>query len=599
MSDTELNAAVRMDLYGNFQHKAQEYRQSLSRFSQAGQRQLDKLGLTVHDVDRRVSRFANRTLIGAGAAAALSARRVVKFDAQLTRLKTNANLTEEQIDSLKESLFSVAARNDVRLEAEQIFAAVDKFMAKTGDLGYVQDNILNIAHVMQGLGVDAIDTGKLLAALWEKNIRDPKEVAAQLNSFFAQATDASVTAQELGRVGPELLSTITTKGTDAVTQMTALANIFVRTTGTVEKAKTSLQATFRIFNDPKLVNRLNEALAGADLDPVRKANGELRDVHTLLLDIASLGNYRTENFGFLDSEALTGFKSLFSEGNRQLLREMVEDTTEMNRMQKSSAENAATAQASINAIANAYNRIANATLTGPIRDLADAVNGLDTKTVETLADVLGTAAAAWVTMAVAAKGYGAARGAYGALKYVKKLASPAAATAATVAAAKTGTAAKTAKAATTIANGGAGLGSKLGGAAASTAAASKTTFASRALTVAKFGATRVLPVASAGAAGYAAGTYAHNNLISTDISDSIGRTIARGLAIFNSDVRDQIKKAQEGQLAALKADADIEKMNLQHAMRLHIELTGEGASRARILEKPANTTVSGQSMESY
>ena len=385
---TDVHASVIVDLAGNLPRQANTFGRSMNTFSRNGERSMGRLGRSMRAVDRGLGRLSNRyTGFITGAAVVGATKQVVDFDASITRLGTSALLSEEKVESIKQQILSVANLPDIRIDNDQMAESVNKLFELTGDVGFVEANMKNLGLAMQGFGSDATATAELVAQFWEKGVRAPGDVEATLDRLFGQFAQAKVPVGDIARIAPQLFSVIQNEGPAAINQMAALLQVFAKTAGGAELAVTSLRGTFAVFDDPQKLKAINTALDNAGLAPAKNAEGKLRDVHQLLLDIAKVSNNDTEVLaGVFERESLFGFKALLKPENKVLLVKLVEEATRLGLTQEASAKNAATAASGLVALSDAAEKVANIKLSKPIQDLADHVNSLSSEEIEAFFD---------------------------------------------------------------------------------------------------------------------------------------------------------------------------------------------------------------------
>lgn len=379
MTDHTLDASVIVDLNGNLRQNAAQYQNALGAMSRNGSKHLSVLQRTTARLDRTMNRLGNRWVaLASGGAMVAAGKKVLDFDATLTRMQTGARLTDEQADKLKNTLQSVANQRDIRIPIDDLTGAVAQFLDKTGDVEYAIDNIRNFGLMMQGLGVESKSAGELMAQFWEDQIESPQAVTGVMDRLFAQFSRGSVPVKDIADVSAELFSTVLSRGPKAITDIGALAQVFAKTAGNANKAQTALVGTVRALDSAQAAPKIDRALVSRGLAPIREASGLIRPLPQLLLDITKVANNSVPVLSTIfDTEAMNGLKSLLNPTNKQLLMEMVDGAIEQNLTLNSSAKNAATARAALDSLANAGRRFADLNLSEPIQDLADTINTLN------------------------------------------------------------------------------------------------------------------------------------------------------------------------------------------------------------------------------
>lgn len=402
----DVRTSVIVDLAGNLPRQATRYGQQFTKFSKISQRASAVMKRSLVGLDRQLGRVSNRyTALLTGVVATSAVKQVVSFDASITRLGTNALLSEKKVEGIKQQILDVANLPEIRLGDDQLAASVQKLFELTGDVSFVEDNIKTLGLAMQGYGADAEATAELVAQFWEKGIRAPADIEGSLDRLFGQFAKAKIPVGDIARIAPQLFSVITSKGPEAVNQMAALLQVYSKTAGNAERSLTALRGTFAVFDDPKKVSAIDSALQAAGFDKIHTADGELRAVHQLLLDIVEVGGNSTQTLSSMfEREALFGLKALLDPKNKALLLELVDSEVQRGMTHLAAAKNAATAQASLVSLGNAGRKYANDNLSQPIQELADAVNELKPEQVEAFFDKIKTGAIVLGTLLVASKG---------------------------------------------------------------------------------------------------------------------------------------------------------------------------------------------------
>ena len=340
-------------------------------------------------------------LTGGGFAAA--ALQVANFDAQMTRLGTNVGLSSEQVKQWKAEIQSVANANDIRLDKGQMADAIDTLLAKTGDIEFTRRNIRNLGLGIQGFGADAQDVGGLVSQMWEKQIRDADKVQATYDRLYEQFAKGSVSVSDIARVSAKLFSLTMKQGPEAFAEMGALAQIFVKTTGSADEAVTSIASVMKAFSNPTALKVLSQ-------NGIKVFEGDgrtLRPLYELLPEIINAADGLDIKLRqvFTDDTALQGLRSLKSKENQELLREMSIGTMTLGRTQKSAAENANTFKASLQSLTNAMEKFADKKLSGPLQSVADFMNGGSQERQDQVADDLGNAGLVGGAAILARKGW--------------------------------------------------------------------------------------------------------------------------------------------------------------------------------------------------
>jgi hypothetical protein len=376
----KLETDIVLNLAGNLAAKARQYGNSMSDFAKRNEKAMTLVKKTTAAASRGIDRLGNR-YVGMGTAFVTGAtvRGVGNFSAQMTRIGTNAKLTSEQVDLLKTSVQDFSNQKDIRIDTTVLASGVDELLGKTGDIQFVMDNLENMGLFMQAFGADAQSTGALFAQFREKGIKDSQAVMQTIDELYGQFAIGSVNVKDLASISEQLFATYQGKGPQAITQMSALVQLFAKTKGNANEALTSIQAVFSTFSDKKKIEFLDQK----GIDVFKKGTKELREPVELLLEVLDAAKNDPLKLGdVFDQTSLQGLASLYSQENKDLLKQMTTGTGEYGATQVAAAKNAAEFNNAIRSLNNSFNQFAEQRLSQPIKDIADAINSVDDETVQ-------------------------------------------------------------------------------------------------------------------------------------------------------------------------------------------------------------------------
>lgn len=376
----KLETDIILNLAGNLVSKARQYGNSMSDFARRNQRAMNVVRSTTAAAGRGIDTLGNR-YVGLATAFTTGAtvRNIGNFEAQMTRIGTNAKLGSEQVDELSKSIQDLSVQKNIRIDASQIAQGVDALLGKTGDFEFVNDNLENMGLFMQAFGADAQSTGAIFAQFREKGIRDSKDVMNTIDELYGQFAIGSVNVKDLAGISEQLFATYQGKGPDAISQMSALVQLFAKAKGNANESLTSIQAVFATFSDKKKVEFLNRQ----GIEVFKKGTKELREPVELLLEILDKAKNDPLKLGdVFDQTSLQGLASLYSQENKDLLLQMTSGTAELGATQEAAAKNASTLNSATASLYNSYQKFANERLADPILELADAINSVDDETIQ-------------------------------------------------------------------------------------------------------------------------------------------------------------------------------------------------------------------------
>ncbi|MDF5005663.1 phage tail tape measure protein [Vibrio parahaemolyticus] len=376
----KLETDIVLNLAGNLAAKARQYGNSMSDFARRNQKAMTLVRTSTAAAGRGIDSLGNR-YVGMATAFATGAtvRNVAAFEAQMTRIGTNAKLTDDQVKNLTKSVEDLSVKSDIRIDANQLAEGVDVLLGKTGDFQFVSDNLENMGLFMQAFGADAQSTGALFAQFKEKGIRDADAVMNTIDDLYGQFAIGSVSVKDLAGISEQLFATYQGEGQMAISQMSALVQLFAKAKGNANESLTSIQAVFATFTDKKKIEFLNRQ----GIEVFKQGTKELREPVELLLEVLDAAKNDPLKLGdVFDQTSLQGLASLYSQENKDLLLQMVSGNAELGATQEAAAKNASTFNSAITSLNNSFDKFANQRLAEPVKELADAINSVDDESIQ-------------------------------------------------------------------------------------------------------------------------------------------------------------------------------------------------------------------------
>ena len=376
----KLETDIVINLAGNLAAKAKSYGGSMSEFARNNKRAMNMIRSSANAAGRGIDRLGNRYVgLASTVATGATVRGVGNFEEQMTRIGTNAQLSDDQVKALTQSVQEISNQKDVRVDTTELANGVNEFLGRTGDVKYLTENLQNMGLFMQAFGVDAETTGTIFAQFREKEVNDAKKVMNVMDQLYGQFAIGSVSVKDLAEISAQLFSVYQGKGSDAILQMGALAQLFAKSKGNANEALTSIQAVLQTFSDKKKV----EFLDRQGINVFKKGTTELRQPVELLLEVLDRAKNNPLKLGdVFDGTGIQGLASLYSEENKQLIRKMIDGNAELGATREAAAKNAATFNSALTSLNNSFSEFAYQELAEPIKDIADAINGVDQETIQ-------------------------------------------------------------------------------------------------------------------------------------------------------------------------------------------------------------------------
>lgn len=404
-----LTTEILINLAGNLTAKARQYGANMSEFARTNQRAMNVVKATSAAAGRAIDSMGSRyTGMIAGLGSSLTIKNVADFDAQMRRMGTDAQLTAEQVNELRERIREVSNEGDIRVEASALGQGAGELLGLTGDEKFTKENMRNLGLAMQAFGVDGKTAAGLLAAFWEKNVRGADDVSKMLDKLYAQFAVGSVSVADIARVAPKLFSIISAQGPEALTQMGAFAQVFAKTKGSADEVVTSIQAMYASLQDKKNIKFLQRR----GIDVFKPGTKEFKLPFELMKEILVRAKFDPLKLqDVFDQTGMQGINALLKPENMKLMQELIYGAVEYGATQKAAKTNAEGFNAALQSLNNEWQRFAESNLAEPVQELADALNSVDHDTVQNWLNVGKNIAIAGAGIIAARKAFQLGKGA--------------------------------------------------------------------------------------------------------------------------------------------------------------------------------------------
>ncbi|HIE1992245.1 TPA: phage tail tape measure protein [Klebsiella oxytoca] len=404
-----LTTEILINLAGNLTAKARQYGANMSEFARTNQRAMNVVKATSAAAGRAIDSMGSRyTGMIAGLGSSLTVKNVADFDAQMRRMGTDAQLTAEQVNKLREKIREVSNESDIRIEASALGQGVGELLGLTGDDKFVDENVRNLGLAMQAFGVDGQTAAGLLAQFWEKGVKGADDVGKMLDKLYQQFAVGSVSVSDIAKVAPKLFSIIGEQGPVAIAQMGAFAQVFAKTKGSADEVVTSIQAMYASLQNKDKIKFLKRQ----GIDVFQPGSKEFKLPFELMSEILKRAkNDPLKLQDVFDQTGMQGINSLLKPENMKLMQELIYGTVEYGATQKAAKTNAEGFNAALQSLNNEWQRFAESNLAEPVQELADALNSVDHDTVQNWLNVGKNIAIAGAGIIAARKAFQLGKGA--------------------------------------------------------------------------------------------------------------------------------------------------------------------------------------------
>ena len=186
------------------------------------------------------------------------------------------------MDALKKRIFETATAPDIKVDPGQIISAIDQIIERTGDMEFVEQNLMLIGSAIQAVGADGSAIGGLVAEFQKMGLSSD-EVAKALGTLTKQGKNGAFTLENLASLGPRVISAYTAtgrSGTEALREMGAALQVIRTATGSSEQAATAFEAVMNSLTDKKKQDSLKKMGVY-----VRNSANQFKPINELMAEI--------------------------------------------------------------------------------------------------------------------------------------------------------------------------------------------------------------------------------------------------------------------------------------------------------------------------
>jgi len=389
----ELKSSIILDLQGNMERQAERFSGSLGRLGSRGSRQMQILGRSMTAVGNGLDRLGNRySALLTGAAGVGTLKMVADHSEKLTRLGIDAGVAAEGIHQLGQKIMDTARMPDIRLNPDELLAAVAEVVNSTGDLAFAERNLRNFGVVIRATGASGKDIGAMATELQklDKNA-SPENVLKAFDVFIEQGKAGAVAMRDLASVGPKVFSAYASarSGADPATfvrELGAAMQSIKSGTGSVDEAATAMDALMRAFEDKDRLKGFKAA--GIDIYNPEKLKQNIKDLRPINVLMAEIYE-KTKNSPTALSELIPeaeARRAIMAKNLSENLKKYYEVESDGTAVVKDSARAAQEMNAVLTSLSTTWKDLANRKLSGPLRDIADAMGSMKPETVDNWAN---------------------------------------------------------------------------------------------------------------------------------------------------------------------------------------------------------------------
>ncbi|MGE0487317.1 MAG: hypothetical protein AB7Q81_24395 [Gammaproteobacteria bacterium] len=382
----ERRLPIRVDAYGNIAARFQQWGQDLQRFSTRGQRAIGALNSAGVAIGNGLERLGNRyTALLTGAAGAGSTRYVLSLERRLTRLGINAGKTQGEMAKLRQEIVGQAL--ELNVDPDDLLAAAEEIVAKTGDLDLFRENLANIATTMQATGAAGDAVGVMVADLDQKfRLNGKDEFLAVLDEMARQGKAGSFELRDMVSEGAQLSAIYASTGRSgrgAAREMGAILQVIRQSVGTAAEATTAFERLITTITREKASELARAGIQIWDPDELKNGRKIARAIPEIIKEVVTKANGDMERLGKIFNEtraqtALLGFVNEFNATGRfDSLDSFLAVQGDGTVLLEDAGRAARDAAAAYDRVKAALKGLADDSLAAPLERVADAINSID------------------------------------------------------------------------------------------------------------------------------------------------------------------------------------------------------------------------------
>lgn len=336
----------------------------------------------VSKVDKAFSGFKSKLgALGVSLSLGAAGNQIVDIDAKMMRLGVQADVSNKKVNELKNKIYETALAPDIKIGTDELTAALDSVIERTGDLDFAEGNLRAMGLAIQATGASGQDIGGLFAEFQKMGL-GASEALKALDTLTVQGKQGAFTLQNLSSLGPRTISAYTAtgrSGADALREMGAALQVIRMGTGSSEQAATAFEAVMRNITSPDKQEKLEKLGV-----KVKDQSGNFKSIVDIMQEIVEESDGSTEILGqVFDAEAMRAFNFAIGEYKRTgavtSLKKFNDIMGDGATIQKDSARNAGTMAANLKNLQTSFLKFADTNLAKPLERLNDLLQYLSEK----------------------------------------------------------------------------------------------------------------------------------------------------------------------------------------------------------------------------
>lgn len=398
----KLETDIIINLAGNLANKARLYGNSMSEFAKKSNNAMTMVNRSVAVASRGIDSLGNRVVgVAAAMGTGVAVTQFANLDRRLSRLAISADITTDKAKDLYEQIRQISNEKGIRIDPKEALSAVEEILTKTGDLEYAIKNLPNMAAVIQATGASGQNIGGIFTEFKKLGIDSAEDAMKAIDILNKQGKSGAFTLASLANYGPQLFAAYAAtgrKGVEAVTELGAAMQVIREGSGSDAEAVTSFSALIRDITDPSRVKLLKQISGNPfdqssginvfDPEKLKAGTEEMRSITDLMTEIIVRSKAKSDNLGLLNltdeaNKALNPLKAVYKQlGEVNVFDKFMKITGDGSATLKDASVAANDLSASLQRINNEIERSSNSVFAGPLKEIADAINGVNQDTID-------------------------------------------------------------------------------------------------------------------------------------------------------------------------------------------------------------------------
>lgn len=383
---SRLTTEILINLAGNLTAKARQYGANMTEFARRNERAMSVVKATSAAAGRGLDALGNRyTGMIAGFAGGAMLREFAQTDRRITRMGLAAEKTRAEMALMFGGMQDAAIK--FKVDDSEVIGAVEKIGTVTGDIDFGFKNKNNLAASIAASGGSGESIGGLFAQFPKYQLMSEKQTLEAMDTLNKLGKEGAFELKDIAEKGVRALSMYSAaggKGVAGIKDVGVALESAIDVTGDRDTAATAVENLIRDLQVPKVVKTLKHN--GIN---VFDKEGQMRSLPVLLQEIskrsgskgAEQQNARLLGAGF-NQDSILLISSVTSGKGAENLKRYQSVVADGQGILDDAAYAAQDFTSAIQSLSTTWEKFANSNLAKPVKELADALNAVDQKTVQ-------------------------------------------------------------------------------------------------------------------------------------------------------------------------------------------------------------------------